>query len=148
MLTQTMDPQPTHPWDDYRAWELPEDLWSAMAGVLPPEPAKPRGGRVRTVDPRRTLEGIFYLLRTGCQWQACPRVFGAPSTVYYYFHLWQRAGVFGQIWANTVAEYADLVGLDVDCQSLDGSMVKAPLADRRRGRTRQIAGRRVASAAC
>ena len=143
-----MDVQPSHPWDDYRSWELPEELWDALASVLPSEPAKPRGGRARTVDPRRTLEGIFYVLRTGCQWQACPRVFGAPSTVYYYFRLWQRAGVFGQIWAKTVAVYADLVGLDVEWQSLDGSMVKAPLADRRRGRIRPTVRSVGANAVC
>ena len=81
MRGQTMDAQSTHPWDDYQAGERPEDLWNAMARVLPPEPAKPRGGRARTVDPRPTLEGIFDVPRTGCPWQACPRVFGAPSTV-------------------------------------------------------------------
>ena len=148
MNIQPTDRQPTHPWIEYDAWELPDELWTAVAAILPPEPAKPRGGRARTVDPRRTVQGIFYVLRTGCQWQACPRAFGAPSTIYYYFRLWQRASVFGQVWANTVAVNTDRVGLDVDWQSLDVSMMNAPLAGRRRGRIRRIVGRRGASAAC
>jgi len=48
--------------------------------------------------PWRITAGIFYVLRTGIQWQAVPRErFGPPSTVYHYFSKWVRAGVFERL---------------------------------------------------
>jgi two-component system response regulator HydG/two-component system response regulator AtoC len=83
------------------SWELPEALWQRMAAVIPPR--KSQAGHPRTVDLRRITEGIFYVLRTGTPWHACPRVrFGPPSTVYYYFVQWVNAGVFAALWAEAL----------------------------------------------
>ena len=46
--------------------DLTDSEWSLLAPLLPP--AKP-GGRPRRVDLRRILNGLFYLLRTGCAWR-------------------------------------------------------------------------------
>jgi transposase len=55
-----------------------------MEPLIPPRQSK--DGRPQTVDLKRITEGIFSVLRTGLQWQACPRErFGPPSTVYYDF---------------------------------------------------------------
>lgn len=55
----------------------PSDLtnheWQILAPLLPP--AKP-GGHPRTVNLRVILNGIFYLLRSGCQWRMLPRDYG------------------------------------------------------------------------
>jgi putative transposase len=115
-----------------RSWELPEAVWQAMAPLIPPR--KSREGRPRTVDLRRIAEGIFYVLRTGIQWQALPRErFGPPSTVYYYFRRWVEADVFKDLWAEALNAYDDLAGLEWTWQSIDGAMTKAPLGGRRRG---------------
>ena len=50
-------------------------------------PAK-HGGRKRTIDVREILNGIFYVLWTGCQWQALPKDLPPKSTVWAYFDLW------------------------------------------------------------
>ena len=114
------------------SWELPEAAWQAMEPLIPPRASKE--GRPRTVDLRRIAEGIFYVLRTGVQWQALPRErFGPPSTVYYYFLLWVEAGVFKDLWALALAAYDDLAGLEWTWQSIDGAMTKAPLGGRPRG---------------
>jgi putative transposase len=114
------------------SWELPEAVWQSMEPLLPPR--KSKEGRPRTVNLRRVAEGIFYVLRTGIQWQALPRErFGPPSTVYYYFRRWIDAGVFKDLWAKALAAYDDLAGLEWTWQSIDGTMTKAPLGGRPRG---------------
>jgi Putative transposase of IS4/5 family (DUF4096) len=47
---------------------------AAWAWIAPYLPAAQSGGRPRTTDPRTVLNATFYLLRTGCQWSATPRV--------------------------------------------------------------------------
>ena len=137
----------TDPDTTQASWELPEAIWQHMEPLIPPR--KSKEGRPQTVDLKRITEGIFYVLRTGIQWQACPRErFGPPSTVYYYFRQWVTAGVFGQLWAVALTVYDDLKGLEWTWQSVDGAMTKAPLGGRPRApipRTVASAGR---SAAC
>lgn len=60
-------------------WRMPEELWKRVESLLPPERPHPRGGRPYT-PARQCGDGIFYVLRTGCQWKALPRCFDAPST--------------------------------------------------------------------
>jgi hypothetical protein len=50
--------------------DLTEEEWQLVAPLIPP--AK-RGGRPRSVDVREVLNGIFYVLSTGCQWEALPK---------------------------------------------------------------------------
>lgn len=71
--------------------ELSDREWAILEPLLPP--AKP-GGRPRSVSLRVILNGIFYLLRSGCQWRMLPRTFGSWSTVYAYFRAWRRSGVW------------------------------------------------------
>lgn len=111
------------------SWELPEAVWERMELLLPPR--KSQVGRPRSVNLRRIADGIFYVLRTGIHWQAVPRErFGPPSTVYYYFSQWVKAGVFESLWAEALAVYDDLKGLEWTWQSIDGAMTKAPLEER------------------
>jgi transposase len=54
-------------------------------------PAK-RGGR-----PREVLNAIFYVLSTGCQWQALPKDLPPKSTAHYYFTLWDWDGTLERL---------------------------------------------------
>ena len=58
--------------------ELSDREWSLLEPLLPP--AKP-GGRPRSVDLRQILNGIFHVLRSGCQWRMLPREYGPWSTI-------------------------------------------------------------------
>jgi putative transposase len=60
------------------ATDLSEREWALLAPLLPPP--KP-GGRPRTVDLRAMLNGMFHVLRSGCQWRLLPREYGPWSTV-------------------------------------------------------------------
>lgn len=106
--------------------QIPDHLWDKLKPLLPPEPPKPKGGRPRMED-RLALEAIFFILSTGCQWNALPRALGASSTVHDRFQAWREQGVFEQFWQAGLAEYAQQVGIDWEWNAIDGAMVKAPL---------------------
>lgn len=57
------------------------------------------------MDDRKAMDAIFYVLRTGCQWKALPRVLGAASTVHDRFTEWTEAGVFVRMWKKGLAVY-------------------------------------------
>jgi hypothetical protein len=80
------------------------------------------------MEARKVFEAIVYVLRTGCQWKALPREFGSASSVHQYFLQWKRQGVFVKMWRKGLAEYDEMEGIAWAWQSIDGSMVKAPLA--------------------
>ena len=110
-------------------WRIADELWERIGPLLPKKPPQPKGGRPWT-DDRRALDGIFYLLRTGCQWKALPREFGAPSTVHDRFVWWNSAGLFERLWRLGLEEYDALAGIDWNRQAMDGAMTKAPLGGR------------------
>jgi len=85
------------------------------------------------VDARPVLDGILYVLRTGCQWKATPPEFGSPSTLHRYFQEWTKGGVFFRLWREALREYDALGGIDWGWQSLDGAMTKAPLGGEKNG---------------
>ena len=72
---------------------LSDDQYRLIAPLIPP--AKP-GGRPRTTDMRRLLDGLFYVVRTGCQWRHLPPPPAFPPwpTVYGYFRAFLAAGVW------------------------------------------------------
>ena len=58
--------------------DLSNQEWAVLAPLLPPAKT---GGRPRSVDLRRILDGIFYLLRSGCAWRLLPHEFPCYQTV-------------------------------------------------------------------
>ena len=118
------------------AWVVSDDFWRRVEPLIPErkrEVAKDyvrqAGGGRKPKDPRLVFEAIVYVLRTGCQWKALPRErFGSASAIHKRFLEWQKAGVFEDLWKAGLAEYDDLEGIAWRWQSIDGAMMKAPLA--------------------
>jgi putative transposase len=108
------------------SWVLPDQLWNRMVKLIPRYVSSSQGGRPRS-DLRKVAEGIFYVLRTGCQWKAVPREFGSGSTLHRYFQEWNVAGVFDQLWKSCLEEYDELKGIQWNWQSVDGAITKSPL---------------------
>ncbi len=118
-------------------WRLPDELWGELQPLLPPE--KPPGTPGRPVVPfRHVIDGILYILRTGCQWKALPREYGSGSTCHRRFQAWVQTGVFEKLWTVLLLRYDELRGIQWTWQSLDSAMVKAPLGGRRQARIRRI----------
>src|SRR4051794_17662766 len=115
--------------EDFRT---PAALGERVEPLLPKVRRSPRGGRPR-LPYRQVLDGIFYVLRTGCHWKAAPPEFGSGSSLHRYFQRWQKRGVFRTLWEIALYEYDDLIGIDWEWQSLDGTMTKAPLGGKKDG---------------
>ena len=110
-------------------YRISDDLWAVLQPLLPvhlnPHPLG--GGRPRIPD-RQCANAIFYVLRTGCQWQALDETeLCAHSTAHDRYQEWVQAGVFLQRWKAGVSRFDALQGLDWAWLSMDGAITKAPL---------------------
>ena len=76
------------------ASDLTDEEWALVAPMIPPAR---RGGRPRDVNMREVINGLLYLLWTGCQWQALPKDLPPKSTVHGYFDLWTYDGTLDRI---------------------------------------------------
>jgi transposase len=61
------------------------------------DPACQHGGRKRTVDVREVVNGLMYILGTGCQWRAIPKDLPPRSTLHDYLELWDWSGTLARI---------------------------------------------------
>ena len=75
---------------DRRGLRYPSDLTDAEWELVAPfiRGAK-RDGRPRTANVHEVVNAIFYVLSTGCQWQALPKNLPPKSTVWGYFSRWE-----------------------------------------------------------
>ena len=71
-----------------------DEEWTEMAPLI--APAR-RGGRKRTVNIREVLNGLLYVLSTGCQWRAIPKEFPPRSTIFYYLGRWEADGTLRRL---------------------------------------------------
>ena len=105
------------------SFQISDELWEVLAPLLPQRVnTHPLGGGRPRVPDRRCANGIFYVLRTGCQWKALDATgncFG--STAHLRFQEWVGAGVFLELWRVGLERYDELKGLDWSWLSLDGT---------------------------
>ncbi len=116
-------------------FRISEELWAVLHPLLPAHINTHRfgGGRPRVSD-RACADAIFYVLRTGCQWQALDQTeLCAHSTAHDRFQEWLKANVFLELWQAGVERFDELCGIDWGWLSMDGAMTKAPLGGEKTG---------------
>lgn len=74
--------------------DLTDAEWQLVEPLIPP--AK-RGGNKRHVDVREVVNGLMYILSTGCQWRSIPKDLLPRSTLHDYFGLWRWDGTFDRL---------------------------------------------------
>jgi transposase len=74
--------------------DLTDEEWSLVEPLIPL--GKPGGGK-RTVNMREVVNGLMYILSTGCQWRAMPKDLPPKSAVYDYFDLWTYDGTLDRV---------------------------------------------------
>ena len=74
--------------------DLTDEQWEELAPLLPG--AKP-GGRHRSVDLREVINGMLYVLRSGCAWRMMPHDLPPWGTVSWYFRQWRLDGSWERI---------------------------------------------------
>jgi transposase len=114
-------------------FQVSDELWARIEPLLPPRVnTHPRGGGRKPADPRKVMNGILFVLRTGCQWKALDATgICSGSTAHAKFQQWAEAGVFLAIWKKGLLEYDELCGIDWKWQSMDGAMTKSPLGGKK-----------------
>ena len=119
-----------------KSWEVTDEFWRRVETLIPQRQrlenqnyARKAGGGRKPKDPRLVFEAIVYVLRTGCQWKALPAErFGSASAIHARFLEWEKSGVFENLWSLGLAEYDEMEGIAWRWQSIDGAMMKAPMA--------------------
>lgn len=113
-----------------RRFTISDELWALMEPLLAEYKNTHRfgGGRPRVPD-RVCADAIFFVLRTGCQWNALSATkLCASSTAHDRFQAWVADGFFLRFWQAGLAEYDAFNGIDWSWLAMDGAMTKAPLA--------------------
>lgn len=110
-------------------WRIPEELWDKIKPRLPAHhKPHPLGCHRKRVEDRAAMDAIFFVLRTGCQWNALNATgLCSSSWAHRRFLEWVEAGVFEQLWIDGLLAYDELKGIDWSWLSMDGAMTKSPL---------------------
>jgi len=117
-------------------FRLPTPLWRKIKKCLPKKRKKTkRGGRPRVCD-RAVINGIWYVLWTGCQWKAVHREwFGVSSSVIHErFQRWRQMGIFQKLMRKMLAYYATERALRWQWQAIDSKSCAAPLGGEKTGK--------------
>ena len=113
-----------------RDFIIPDGLWNELEPLLPKHKVKhPLGCHRPRVPNRKVMNGIFFVLKTGCQWNALNETgICSSSTAHLRFQEWVKAGVFRKLWRKSLIRYDKVKGIDWSFLSMDGVMTKSPLA--------------------
>ena len=127
-------------------FRLPRPLWRKLKKCLPKKSNKSsrRDGRPRASD-RAVINGIWYVLWTGCQWKAVHRNwFGVSSSVIHErFQSWTRMGIFEKLMKRMVEYYAkEHAGIGWRWQAMDSKSSAAPLGGEKTGKSPTDRGKR------
>jgi transposase len=109
---------------------IPDELWDEFKKIIPREkPSKTVGRPI--VKYRLVLDGILYVLRTGCQWKMLPKEYGSGSTCHRRFQEWNKLDIFKKMWIKLLKVYDKEVGINWTWQSIDSISIKSPLGGRK-----------------
>ncbi len=124
---------------DRKSLRYPSDLtdeeWALVAPLIPP--AK-RGGNKRIVNIREVVNGLMYVLATGCQWRAIPKDLPPRSTVHGFLDLWDWDGTLDRIHHVLYVQCREVAGKEasptaaiIDSQSVKSAEKGGPRSTRR-----------------
>src|SRR5919205_3562214 len=128
---------------------VPDELWSLIAPLLPPERPKPKGGRPPVPD-RAALTGILFVLRSGIPWELLPQEMGCGSGVTCWRRLrdWQEAGVWARLHRTLLDRLGRADRIDWSRASLDSRLVPAKRGAKSPAAIRPTAGGLARSSTC
>lgn len=104
--------------------DLTDEEWAHIEPIIPPAR---RGGRKREVNVREVVNGIMYVLSTGCQWRYLPKDLPPKSTVHRYFDLWNYEGTLERIHHALYVKCREMMGREASPTAcvIDSQSVKS-----------------------
>src|SRR5262249_44758720 len=119
----------------HRDWRIPDEIWEHSVPLLPPRKPHPLGCHRPPVDDRQAMDAIFFVLRTGCPWNALNETgICSSSAAHRRCQEWVEADVLVALWEQGLVEYDALQGIDWAWLAMDGAMTKAPLGGKKVGK--------------
>jgi transposase len=128
--------------------DLTDAEWALVAPLIPP--AK-HGGAHRTVNVREIVNGLMYILSTGCQWRAIPKDLPPRSTLHDYLDRWDWDGTLEHIHFALYVQCREQVGREasptaaiIDSQSVKGAekggrrLIRQGMIPARKSRARNV----------
>ena len=110
---------------------LTEKQWRKLEPLLPPRPARPRGGR-RWISHRSVLEGVLWVLKTGARWRDLPDESPSAATCWRRLRRWEEDGVWLRIWRAYLSELDARGRLHWEETFIDGTFSPAKKGGRSR----------------
>jgi transposase len=114
--------------------DLTDAEWALIEPLIPPGK---RGGGKRRVILREVVNGLMYILSTGCQWRAVPKDLPPRSTLFDYFDLWTWDGTLGRIHGELYVKCREAMGREasptaciIDSQSVKSAEKGGPASTR------------------
>lgn len=103
--------------------DLTDEEWVHIEPLIPPAR---RGGRKREVNVREVVNGLMYVLGTGCQWRYVPKDLPPKSTLFVYFRRWVQTGTLEKIHQVLYAKCREKAGRNIEPTAciLDSQSVK------------------------
>ena len=104
--------------------DMTDEEWALIGPLIPP--AK-KGGNKRTVDVRAVVNGVMYILSTGCQWAALPKDLPPRSTVNHYLRRWDDDRTLDRIHHALYVQCRELAGREASPTAaiIDSQSVKS-----------------------
>lgn len=110
--------------------DLSDEQWVLLEPLIPQPSTQ---GWPAEIERREIINGILYVLRSGCPWRHLPHDLPAWGTVYYYFRRWLREGVWDHVLKTLRMEVRKKQGRNdepsaaiIDSQSIKTSAVRGP----------------------
>jgi len=101
--------------------ELSDNQWNMISKHLP-KPSKT--GRPRCND-RTTINGIIYVLISGCRWREIPEKYGSKSTAHLRFQNLQQRGIWKKILSGAIKSAHKQNRINLQKISIDSSTIPA-----------------------
>ena len=115
--------------------DLTDEEWSFIKPLLP---RARRGGNKRTVDEREVVNGLMFILSTGCQWRSLPKDLPPRSTVNRYFCDWNHDRTLDRLHHALYVQCRERAGREASPTAaiIDNQAVKS--AEKGGSRTRMV----------
>ena len=104
--------------------ELSDEQWEFIKPCIPPQPIV---GRKRA-DDRKTINGILYVLMTGCRWHDMPKCYGAYQTAWRRLKCWSKIGVWNKILSAAQEQAYSIGKLNLEIVAVDSTLIDSKKA--------------------
>jgi len=119
--------------------DLSDEEWAVIKPLIPPAKS---GGNKRTVDEREIVNGLMFILSTGCQWASLPTDLPPRSTVNYYFCRWNHDRTLDRVHHALYVQCLELAGREASPTAAIATRSRVPDIDSQSVKTAEKGGSR------